>query len=148
MRVLLGKYFAGMRDCRITPACAGTTFLDPVAAANIRDHPRVCGYYEKAYITITATVGSPPRVRVLLSHKSAFVVISRITPACAGTTYPGLRLKRRWEDHPRVCGYYPIHLAVYMDVAGSPPRVRVLLSFLRDLMVCRGITPACAGTTR
>ena len=69
---------------RITPACAGKSWLPLPPSAGGGDHPRVCG--EKSF-------------PVSLMDESA-----RITPACAG--------KRPWvsvsgcagEDHPRVCG--------------------------------------------
>ena len=68
-----------------------------------------------------------------------------ITPACAGKS-PG------WgsgiycdRDHPRVCGEKLRPSSALMVRTGSPPRVRGKVNRLALLLLCSGITPACAG---
>ena len=69
-------------------------------------------------------MGSPPRVRGVLSISSCPEVPDRITPACAGSTVVNeVQIPVVW-DHPRVCGeYMEIRSYDYGD-SGSPPRVR------------------------
>ena len=69
---------------RITPACAGKSFLALPKIREIGDHPRVCG--EKPFPQLESTVppGSPPRVR--------------------GKACNPFSTSRRSRDHPRMCG--------------------------------------------
>ena len=48
---------------RITPACAGKSFMEKAKQIVVEDHPRVCG--EKVFWIYHggAVEGSPPRVR-------------------------------------------------------------------------------------
>ena len=89
---------------RITPACAGTTFILALLAYSSQDHPRVCGNHLQKSDARRLLLGSPPRVREPPYQR--FDIFGRlgITPACAGTTrhYCGAALSSR--DHPRVCG--------------------------------------------
>ena len=71
---------------RITPACAGTTILIPIARTYFKDHPRLCGDYLLMKSCLGKKLGSPPPVRGLLTNFSTLFLSSRITPACAGTT--------------------------------------------------------------
>ena len=71
---------------RITPACAGSTY--------VRSH----------YVDLIK--GSPPRVRGVPKRPRIHELRDRITPACAGSTGYVLVEEGRREDHPRVCGEY------------------------------------------
>ena len=74
-----------------------------------------------------AVAGSSPHARGALSIRPSVAVLSRIIPACAGST-PGKSWKNCtiW-DHPRMRGEHERFLK------------------LADLL--RGIIPACAGST-
>ena len=75
------------------------------------------------------------------------IALTRITPACAGTTCRDTCRNNWHEDHPRVCGNHFRKCPLLKDGVGSPPRVReplVASAFVDDLF---RITPACAGTT-
>ena len=91
--------------------------------------------------------GSPPRVREELACKLSFIILSRITPACAGRTpvvaLPGLVN----GDHPRVCGKNIIFSVCPSYIRGSPPRVREELFHVFICDIYNWITPACAGRT-
>ena len=71
-------------NCRITPACAGRSFVSESETRTTWDHPRVCG--EKAVVNpkCQSDRGSPPRVRGEGGGKSKTPIGHRITPACAG----------------------------------------------------------------
>ena len=72
----------------------------------------------------------------------------RITPACAGTTCRLEIHRAAAEDHPRLCGNDRFHQLRSRKYAGSPPLVRERPALREDQAQGRGITPACAGTTR
>ena len=69
---------------RITPACAGKSFMEKAKQIVVEDHPRVCG--EKVFWIYHggAVEGSPPRVR--------------------GKANQLFELSVLLGDHPRVCG--------------------------------------------
>ena len=131
----------------ITPACAGTTHGSASLCSSLGDHPRVCGDYSLCPWSYPILLGSPPRVRGLPCGIYTSGGVTRITPACAGTT--GLRRGSRAvrRDHPRVCGDYWGGNGTHSSPSGSPPRVRGLLRKLARRPQGRRITPACAGTT-
>ena len=130
---------------RITPACAGNSFLQYLCGFIIGDHPRVCGEQPlPCAVTLTST-GSPPRVRGTVRYKQNLFIQYRITPACAGNS--GLNRSawpRRW-DHPRVCGEQVYNSILASIGKGSPPRVRGTVGGLGKGDGRRRITPACAG---
>ena len=69
----------------------------------------------------------------------------RITPACAGKSFPkSLLMKLTW-DHPRVCGEKRKHFIDVKRNQGSPPRVRGKEPFAKMSLKPGRITPACAG---
>ena len=131
----------------ITPACAGITSVLHGGDGAAEDHPRVCGNYRSSSSSLIGSAGSPPRVRELREVHALDRCFPRITPACAGITNLRAFAKKYDEDHPRVCGNYFSSSTTRWPRAGSPPRVRELLSNSIHLRKCRGITPACAGIT-
>ena len=48
---------------RITPACAGKTFLFATVCRPVQDHPRLCGKDVEILVNHSMAIGSPPRVR-------------------------------------------------------------------------------------
>ena len=70
----------------------------------LRDHPRVCGEKHHSLTTVTAKLGSPPRVRGKATMSYAESAEQRITPACAGKRNSVEIFAVMNEDHPRVCG--------------------------------------------
>ena len=148
MRVLLKRIALSFASKGITPACAGTTAYSWPLKVTLWDHPRVCGYYLSPQKSPSMPLGSPPRVRVLLTSQYLYRLATRITPACAGTTVPCQAIAPQREDHPRVCGYYLLPYFSDLGPQGSPPRVRVLLYRIIDTDLSERITPACAGTTK
>ena len=108
----------------ITPAYAGKSTHRPSRSALARDHPRVCG--EKCVMRIKTfpLQGSPPRMRGKVIHVSHSDLPFGITPAYAGkSAFSRTTTWRAW-DHPRVCGE-KFHLSRhFLEVQGSPPRMR------------------------
>ena len=109
---------------RITPACAGTRYLESVCVPMYEDHPRVCGDKATAPEAAPIAVGSPPRVRGQ-AFTMCFIASSMgITPACAGTSISHDPARRLHGDHPRVCGDKLKRRFLRLSLRGSPPRVR------------------------
>ena len=132
---------------RITPACAGKTYVGCNCYLVSKDHPRVCGENWFFVYCGRADRGSPPRVRGKRLGVGCLALIDRITPACAGKTLSSPSLMRGAKDHPRVCGENRLSLRGKHTKAGSPPRVRGkhhVIDFAKEII---GITPACAGKT-
>ena len=132
---------------RITPACAGKTYIAAGTDVRAEDHPRVCGENSINWTCQSAARGSPPRVRGKLIHDKNIQIFARIPPACAGKTiYHGLFMCL-CQDHPRVCGENSNFLFIEINNSGSPPRVRGKPRIKHWERPYIGITPACAGKT-
>ena len=71
---------------RITPACAGKTYLQAYVEYKRKDHPRVCGENGVREEGEYDFKGSPPRVRGKPGAIPWDCAVHRITPACAGKT--------------------------------------------------------------
>ncbi len=132
---------------RITPACAGITWMRHLGCRLNRDHPRVCGNYCHKVEKRSKKMGSPPRVRELPCTIRPINLGLWITPACAGITQDQGGLGWQAWDHPRVCGNYQPCCIQRCFSVGSPPRVRELRPGHFDGHDRAGITPACAGIT-
>ena len=74
------------KNGRITPACAGRTYLGNCCSHASEDHPRVCGKNENYFTKFPTEQGSPPRVREEPKKDKLLFYKFRITPACAGRT--------------------------------------------------------------
>ena len=132
---------------RITPACAGTTYIALAVSFVIWDHPRLCGNDQRHTRDRHLAAGSPPLVRERLSLADAGISFDRITPACAGTTRCKATPAACWRDHPRLCGNDFLFVHFFLLHLGSPPLVRERPRLSKSDRYCLGITPACAGTT-
>ena len=109
---------------RITPACAGKTFVVLIPASPYTDHPRVCGENRRHIYDQPRRDGSPPRVRGKRAAACPWSPRARITPACAGKTAPACFTCISASDHPRVCGENGFFCVCVSNRNGSPPRVR------------------------
>ena len=76
-----------------------------------------------------------------------YLMMVRITPACAGNTICRSLAVCRWRDHPRMCGEHSDKTLIISSPMGSPPHVRGTLKFSISLPAKTRITPACAGNT-
>ena len=133
---------------RITPACAGKRLLTWRFLPAARDHPRVCGEKPSSQMSRKTHGGSPPRVRGKVWDSVFFVVLKRITPACAGKRLSLHSSSALSEDHPRVCGEKLLRPGLRGGNWGSPPRVRGKVKRGELLSDVVRITPACAGKSQ
>ena len=132
-------------DTGITPAYAGKRASRPTGRSGAWDHPRVCGEKIGQSNRAARHLGSPPRMRGKAPARIAEMMLSRITPACAGKSLPAVLKCPPTRDHPRVCGEKPLQSSVNCTMEGSPPRMRgkgVVHVFVPEKF---GITPAYAG---
>ena len=71
-------------DAGITPAYAGKSVQSSLTRQRRRDHPRLCGEKDGAYIISDFLRGSPPPMRGKDCKLQSAVLFQRITPAYAG----------------------------------------------------------------
>ena len=112
----------------ITPAHAGNTDCQERYIADLWDHPRACGEYLTTSILNVPLLGSPPRMRGILSQAAREEQRQGITPAHAGNTTCRRSCRPRRGDHPRACGEYSPWPPPSTVVPGSPPRMRGIRS--------------------
>ena len=141
------KAIANGRWERITPACAGNTPHGQLICNIHRDHPRLRGEYNDVTENGIVLLGSPPLARGIHDIIAQMIAPPRITPACAGNTFPIWKLYSTPQDHPRLRGEYsPLgdRLAAH---PGSPPLARGIHITDEIRFDPSRITPACAGNT-
>ena len=88
------------------------------------DHPRLRGNNWYSLETIVRRLGSPPLAREQLSCGQAAIYPDGITPACAGTTMPGVMDDIITRDHPRLRGNNVSRNLTCTQLPGSPPLAR------------------------
>ena len=132
----------------IIPACAGSTFRPRGHVSGYRDHPRMCGEHRTSWPNCEAKAGSSPHVRGARLERDENPSGSGIIPACAGSTGFLRRTRARRRDHPRMCGEHQRFDDGEIYTAGSSPHVRGAQENQGHHWWCRGIIPACAGSTQ
>ena len=122
-----GKVAGALRNAAglgITPAYAGKSRTLGTGGSGRRDHPRVCGEKFTFFVFCPYVLGSPPRMRGKAWHSALYVFHCGITPAYAGKSFAsGYRSQILW-DHPRVCGEKKNARSIFVNLTGSPPRMR------------------------
>ena len=118
------KHDSIFREVRITPACAGKSFIRVIISTSPKDHPRMRG--EKYGIPINSLIlaGSPPHARGKDNIRLTDKFWPRITPACAGKSLPGFRAVAVCWDHPRMRGEKHFGIDKRNGHRGSPPHAR------------------------
>ena len=104
---------------------------------------------EKRIVTVVQTLapGITPRMREKPLLQRWEITPSGITPAYAGKTNCHIVISPLLKDHPRVCGKNKGDIVSDDAGAGSPPRMREKLYFLKNKSDLTRITPAYAGKT-
>ena len=130
---------------RITPACAGRSRRMKQWTQDRKDNHRVCGEKDRRPLSVSCSMGSPPRVRGEVRVAVLVLAERRITPACAGRRRVVGRVCLAAWDHPRVCGEKRFAGISAVSSSGSPPRVRGEDDRGVLRLYAHRITPACAG---
>ena len=111
----------------ITPACAGNTARVLKNVRLDKDHPRLRGEYMLPSSETYVRLGSPPLARGIPKRAINTIVVSGITPACAGNTRQRTREAELVRDHPRLRGEYLFGKWIIAELVGSPPLARGIL---------------------
>ena len=98
------------KQTRITPAYAGKRVVVHALDRFARDHPRLRGEKCLSYDNCTGCEGSPPLTRGKVLFDAFCHCGGGITPAYAGKSIPGVLLRRRRWDHPRLRGEKLTHI--------------------------------------
>ena len=131
----------------IIPACAGSTRSTTARSPGIRDHPRMCGEHWQCPPKPAWSSGSSPHVRGAPIRRWFSRWTKGIIPACAGSTDASSRSTATSRDHPRMCGEHLDAEFMLASTSGSSPHVRGAQVFSGLGSPCKGIIPACAGST-
>ena len=107
----------------------------------------MCGEHEGVFAVAQGEQGSSPHVRGALEGACEHVHVEGIIPACAGSTRILAVRTLVNGDHPRMCGEHTPPRPVDPGEVGSSPHVRGARRRSCRRSWCRGIIPACAGST-
>ncbi len=110
-------------------------------------HPRMRGEHGPAGSGKTYTAGSSPHARGALSCGEAVSVEDGLIPACAGSTPTRSTTRAPGRAHPRMRGEHRIRPGDQETYMGSSPHARGALAGHVPGDRCRGLIPACAGST-
>ena len=113
----------------------------------MRDHPRLRGEQQYDGKPHRIKLGSPPLARGTVSRSAYCSPFRGITPACAGNSYPLLRVLQGHGDHPRLRGEQRMLGGRDPQQLGSPPLARGTDVSASVPSAYNGITPACAGNS-
>ena len=107
----------------------------------------MCGEHHVSPQLEHSQTGSSPHVRGARSRSSCHPLMSRIIPACAGSTpFLSVNLAHK-RDHPRMCGEHETWANGSLPDEGSSPHVRGAHRGTDGYGSTGGIIPACAGST-
>ena len=132
----------------IIPAYAGSTCGASTAASGTWDHPRIRGEHGGGLWVKRGSPGSSPHTRGALRLLCFVFIRSGIIPAYAGSTRGLVDAFSHGWDHPRIRGEHRQAGCHRNHAPGSSPHTRGALFIRIDLLVCCGIIPAYAGSTR
>ena len=143
-----GTRRAGRSGPGLTPACAGTSRVSRCPPQPRGAHPRVRGDIITDLQSSGRRRGSPPRARGHRALPASPGDRMGLTPACAGTS-PARAVRTPGHGaHPRVRGDIGVPTRADRRDGGSPPRARGHRQLNDPGPTGRGLTPACAGTSR
>ena len=132
---------------RVSPACAGNTWIVPVVLPVLTGQPRVRGEHSNGSIDATLLNGSAPRARGTLLTLYVNVLNQRVSPACAGNTFLCLSKLIDATGQPRVRGEHRRARRLANVAGGSAPRARGTHPAPQNGWTCLRVSPACAGNT-
>ena len=131
----------------IIPAYAGSTPGSPPASTGAADHPRIRGEHPPRRLSSGGVLGSSPHTRGAPRPLLPPPLGSRIIPAYAGSTGPGVFDPPRGRDHPRIRGEHFREVGTLIFDEGSSPHTRGARNGGGPLDGSYRIIPAYAGST-
>ena len=132
---------------RIIPACAGSTLININMIIIIQDHPRMRGVHCRPSTRRRWRMGSSPHARGPPKILVRTPILSRIIPACAGSTHCRATDVSPNGDHPRMRGVHSGIPLWLRSTKGSSPHARGPLRHPWRPAGLGRIIPACAGST-
>ncbi len=132
---------------RLTPARAGTTRPTRRANASSTAHPRSRGDHCCGSHRTWSASGSPPLARGPPDRRPLAVLVQRLTPARAGTTWARTIGAGAITAHPRSRGDHMVPIIGPASGIGSPPLARGPGDVAGRKALHPRLTPARAGTT-
>ena len=108
---------------RIIPTRVGTRMHRSDRPFQHANHPHACGDKEGVYGSVSATVGSSPRVWGQVERESDSPLDPRIIPTRVGTRYRVCNSGDISEDHPHACGDKISNNRCFVSSTGSSPCV-------------------------
>ena len=131
----------------LTPAYAGSTSVDYDFMTTTEAHPRICGEHSSSSTKLLNIEGSPPHMRGALFLFFFWFMGLGLTPAYAGSTFATEYMYNPAGAHPRICGEHIAGNEMLAAGQGSPPHMRGALAIHIITPLCKGLTPAYAGST-
>ncbi len=131
----------------LIPACAGSTQSWSPMLWSPPAHPRMRGEHSSLRRSAASSSGSSPHARGAPRDMSNSAPVSRLIPACAGSTSWASRTRMWWAAHPRMRGEHLFPRWLVTFHVGSSPHARGApgLHCAEGRRV--GLIPACAGST-
>ena len=131
---------------RIIPTRVGTSANDKIVYFLGQDHPHACGDKHYSFTTVTARLGSSPRVWGQVGSIQICPMLNRIIPTRVGTRVVKSCDTKTLQDHPHACGDKEQVLITQGACVGSSPRVWGQVDY-RDVKTnSSGIIPTRVGT--
>ena len=110
-------------------------------------HPRACGEHQSEWPLLANLCGSSPRLRGTQVGLELIATEFRFIPAPAGNTPFACPRTQKEPVHPRACGEHNTPSSIFLQNAGSSPRLRGTLTYPAKLSFLPRFIPAPAGNT-
>ncbi len=132
---------------RLIPACAGSTPRPRCTRLPRSAHPRMRGEHSPWALPLAWICGSSPHARGAQVLDVPDGVLVGLIPACAGSTAGCWSERGGSRAHPRMRGEHQSVGTVKLAPWGSSPHARGAPGRAEHRAWCRGLIPACAGST-
>ena len=133
---------------RFNPACAGNIGCQSAECDRAEVQPRLCGEYANNLVRLVLQIGSTPPVRGISITILNRITQTRFNPACAGNMRCCSMFEKVIQVQPRLCGEYGVMSGMYLQMTGSTPPVRGILSGGDAKLAIKRFNPACAGNMK
>ena len=133
---------------RVSPACAGNTYICAVTTSIRPGQPRVRGEHSPTSKASATSTGSAPRARGTRVGAAVFCAAERVSPACAGNTARRAAAIVSSSGQPRVRGEHWTCRFTGGLASGSAPRARGTPDAHPGTQARKRVSPACAGTQK